>query len=51
VNDLDVDPERIRREHLARVRSHHQFLYLVGVIGGMTALMLIVLGIIELVAT
>ena len=51
MNELQVDPERIRREHVARVQAHRQWLYLVGVIGGMTALMLIVLAIIELVAT
>ncbi len=51
MSELHVDPEHIRREHLARVHAHHQWLYLVAVIGGMTVLMLIVLALIELVAT
>jgi hypothetical protein len=47
MNERDVTAERIREEHLAEVRQPMQWAYLVTVLGGGTALMLVLIGMLE----
>ena len=43
MNERQVDTEQVRREHLENVDQRVQWTYLIGVLGGSTLLMLLVL--------
>lgn len=43
MNERQVDADQVRREHLENVDQRIQWAYLIAVLGGATALMLLVL--------
>ena len=43
MNEVEVDKEQVRREHLESVDQRIQWTYLIGVLAGSTLLMLLVL--------
>lgn len=47
MNDRDLEAEDVRREHLDKVDARAHVLYLAGVLGGATLLMLLLLVILD----
>jgi hypothetical protein len=48
--DRHVDAEQVRREHMDAVDERHHVLYLAGVLGGATLLMVVLLLILDAMA-